>query len=480
MKKLLYLTVSLLLLTVSVSLKAQSDYTFTPIMDGRFYATEHNTRHTRGVINGELDPDFLRYYSENELKDYVVVPVAYEDIRLIKMFYQNGYFADQYSFIGVKDGTYTAYDYEGEKLLGPVSSAIAFQAKVLSLPYCFVATQCLNGIQGYDLNIITYISKPITVRGPFEYASYQEVKSGDRTYYVINAKKFGREEFAVYDVVGNLIPQDHLNNIADYYDKMGKSYRTKFENNGGKEKDLLDLYLAALCGEPTVIREVIKSYYEQDKFDNDMSMLADAVQDAEALYYVGLSYLNGIGTYISINSANSCFQKADKLGYSLSKTQLAKIAAIETPVKLATGRQEAVNESTDSDKLRKLAYKGNLEAIKLYCHQTMFFSFGTALFEDVNLEYITDEVVIDVLPLLLAGAEKDADCQFMLACVYGGREAMGAKYPDYKYSFRNVEKAQYWINRFKSNPQRDSARCWGYSKDNQEAIIGYILTIGML
>lgn len=482
MKRLKNLTVSLLLLlVVSMSLKAQGGYTFTPIMGGRFFATEHNTKHTRGIMKGELMPNNFEYYSGDELKNLVVVPVAYDDIRLTKVFYQNGYFADQYSFNAVVDGTYTVYTFEGKKLFGPVSSNIGFLADVLSLPYHLVATQCQDGGQGFDLNILVPLIDPITVRGPFEYAYYQEAKAGDRTYYVINAKKLGKEEFAVYDVVGNLIPQDRLGEIADYYEKMGDGYAIKYdldaEDDSKKAERFKNISLAALCGQPRAVRAIVKAYYDPGYFDPELAMLADAVQDAEALYYVGLSYLNGRGTKVVINFAKSFFQMADKLGYNPSSAQLAKIAAIETPVKLATGPQTHVDDMTDPDLLRELAEKGNLEAIKIYCHQSLFFSFGSAFINSEDLKHIDDEDVVDVLPMLLAGAEKDANCQFMLACVYGGPEAMGAVYPDYQYSFRNVEKAHYWINRFKSNPERDSAWCWGYSSEDKEAIISNILAL---
>ena len=54
---------------------------------------------------------------------------------------------------------------------------------------------------------------------------------------------------------------------------------------------------------------------------------------------------------------------------------------------------------------------------------------------------------------------------------------MGETYPDYRYSFLNVEKAHSWINRFTSNPGRDSAHCWGYGKDQRDAIISNILNL---
>lgn len=481
MNKLLNITISLFILTISVSLRAQGGYTFTPILDGRFYAAEQNSKHTRGIMKGEFAPDMMAYYSKEELKELLVVPVAYEDVRLIKVFYQSAYFAEQYSFNAVKDGTYTVYNSQGKRILGPVSSAIGFQADCTSLPYHFVATQSPDG-QGFDLNIIVPYYDPIVVRGPFEYAFYQEVISGDKSFYVIKAKKPGKEEFAFYDVVGNKISQDRMNAIADYYEKIGTGFLMKYDlARKNNEKDLdeqtKNLYLAALCGNPEGVRVVIEGNYLSKVFDQDFATLATIVQDAEALYYVGVSYLEGCGTEININSAKSCLQMADKLGYPLSKSKLSEIAAIETPVKLATGPQAAVDVMMESDKLRELAYKGNLEAIKIYCHQSLFFSFGSALNNPNEMNYINDVTVKDVLPLLLAGAEKDANCQFMLACVYAGRESMGASNPDYRYSFRNVEKAYYWIGRFRSNPNRGDAQCWGYSEEEKEAIINNILNL---
>lgn len=481
MKKLLNITLSLILLTISFSLRAQGGYTFSPILNGRFYAAEHNSKHTRGIMKGEFDPDMMSFYSKEELQELVVVPVAYEDVRLVKVYYQNAYFAEQYSFNAVKDGTYTVYNSNGKRILGPVSSAVGFQADVVSLPYHFVATQCQNG-QGFDLNIIIPYYDPITVQGPFDYAYYQEVKSGDKTFYVINAKKQGKEEFVIYDVVGYQIPQDRMSDIADYYEKIGVGFLMKYELASKKDKENLDeqtknLYLAALCGSPSAVRVVIEGNYTSQVFDPEFANLSTIVQDAEALYYVGMSYLKGKGIGININSAKSCFQMAEKLGYPLAKSKLSEIATIETPVKLATGPQAAVDELTELDKLRELAYKGNLEAIKIYCHQSLFFSFGSAFINQDDMKFINDVAVIDVLPLLLAGAEKDANCQFMLACVYAGRESMGASYPDYRYSFRNAEKAHYWINRFKSNPDRESARCWGYGKEEKDAIINNILNL---
>lgn len=481
MKRILYLTILLVLLTVSISLRAQGGYTFTPILDGGFYATENNSTHARGIMKGELQPFDFEYYSGEELKELLVVPVAYEDIRLVQVLYQNGYSANQYSFDAVKGGTYTVYSAEGKKLLGPVSSPIGFQAEVLSLPYHLVATQCASG-QGFDLNVLVPFYSPVIVSGPFEYAYYQEVKQGDRIYYVINAKKLGKDEFAIYDVVGNPIPESRLSDIKDYYEKIGLGYLAKYDlarknKKATEAEQAVNLYLAALCGEPSAVRVVIMGNYTVPYFDPEFAMLANEVKDAEALYYVGMAYLKGQGTDIHINSAKSSFQTADRLGDYLSKDRLAEIAAIETPVKLATGPQEAVDEMTELKKLRELAYKGNLEAIKIYCHQSLFFSFGSAFYNPEDCKYIKDATVMDVLPLLLAGAEKDANCQFMLACVYAGRQAMGETYPDYRYSFLNVEKAHSWINRFTSNPGRDSAHCWGYGKDQRDAIISNILNL---
>lgn len=481
MKRVLTLTISLVLLTVSISLRAQGGYTFTPIFNGRFYATEKNATHARGIINGKFEPSAFDYYSESELKELVVVPVAYEDIRLVKVLYQNGYSSDQYSFNAVKDGTYTVYNAEGKKLLGPVSTPIGFHAEVLSLPYHLVATLSAEG-QGYDLNILIPFFDPVNVCGPFEFAYYQEVKYGDKVYYVINAKKLGKEESAIFDVVGNPIPENRMSDIKDYYEKIGMGYLMKYDlarrdKKATEVEQAMNIYLAALCGEPSAVRVVIMGNYTIPYFDSEYAMLANHVQDAEALYYVGMAYFKGQGTDIFINAAKSSFQTADRLGDYLSKDALKEIAAIETPVKLATEPQAAVDEMMDLDILRDLAYKGNLEAIKIYCHQSLFFSFGSAFYNPEDCKYINDEHVIDVLPLLLAGAEKDANCQFMLACVYAGRQAMGELYPDYRYSFLNVEKAHYWINRFKSNPGRETAHCWGYSKDARDAIINNILSL---
>ena len=152
----------MVLLAVSVSLRAQGGYTFTPILDGSFYATENKSTHARGIMKGELKPYEFEYYSGEELKELLVVPVAYEDIMLVKVLYQNGYSPNQYSFNAVKGGTFTVYNVEGKKLLGPVSSRIGFQAEVLSLPYHLVATQSA-GEQGFDLNILIPFYSPVFV-----------------------------------------------------------------------------------------------------------------------------------------------------------------------------------------------------------------------------------------------------------------------------------------------------------------------------
>ena len=102
-----------------------------------------------------------------------------------------------------------------------------------------------------------------------------------------------------------------------------------------------------------------------------------------------------------------------------------------------------------------------------------FHTFGTAWFDDQTSDMYNDENVVVILPLLLAAAPKNANCQLMLACIYAGAEAVGLE-RNYAYSFRNVEKAKYWIEKFCSNPARNEAMGWGYKKDVIDSFISNI------
>lgn len=69
-----------------------------------------------------------------------------------------------------------------------------------------------------------------------------------------------------------------------------------------------------------------------------------------------------------------------------------------------------------------------------------------------------------VLPLLKAAAAKDANCQFMLACLYSGMGCLNENTPA-DYSYKNVAQAKQYANKFKANPKRKDAFCFGLRKE---------------
>ncbi len=472
-------TLLLLALLFPLALHAQNGYSFFSLFNGRFYATEDDVTHERGIMSGELDTENFDLYTSDELRDLVIVPVIYDDIRLIKVFHQNGNFWDAYSFRAVKGDKNALYDINGRQLIDLIPERFGWQAEVTARPFCFVGVERPDK-QGYNLHIMLGDGLVTVLKGQFDFSYYQEVVVGDINYYYIKAKKFGTEEYANYDVVGNPLTSADLDNLPAYYRKKGSEYHQRYSSIPGYQRTSDEntklLNCAALCGDPTAVTVLLLSYYTTMKYEKvvDWDLQAEASKSAQAMYYVGLCYMDGDGTKMNIRRARDFFEQSRDLGYPKAAEKLAKIAAYDKPVSLASGPQTRVNEDLADEELRKMAYGGNIEAIKLYCNQRMLY-LGDALYEDFPM--VTDYLATDVLPLLLAGAQKDASCQFMLACVYAGRQAFGFEYEDLNYSFRDIAKAQYWTNKFLSNPGRTTANCLRYSAADVKKITDNILQL---
>lgn len=477
---------ALVFLVLPTSLKAQDVYSFTPVLDGRYYAIEHNTTHKRGIVNRDIDlnpiADGYSFEGYDDLvPEYIIVPVDYDDISVVVAINQNGQKASDVAFCGVSGNKYIAYTNEGIRLTDAINQKALFLARVLGANLQMLGLNRSDN-QGYDLRII--YDQPnsevfTTLTGPFDISFYESVSVDGNFYFYIKAKLFGKEEYVKYDVLGNRLSENDFSNIASYYNSLGNSKWSKFaqlpQADKLKSSGQKLLYEAASVGNKTAINEVARELHKKGEsryltsWAYGTGVLAKC---GEALYHAGNCFYEGLNIPLNIASARYCFKKAKEFGYNLASGGLEKIDNIEKPIVLKGGPQPVIDEFIDEAKLEKLAKEGYLEAIERYCHRATFFVFGDSeQYIPDQLKYvINDKNVIDVIPLLLAAAPKDANCQLMLACVYAGVEALGGSF-DYKYSFRDPTKAKYWIEKFCANPKKNEAYAWGYKKEKVESII---------
>ena len=457
---------------------AQNGYQYIPILNGRVYAVQKENTGKRGVLKNKLYAGI----SDEEAKKLVVVPVAYDDILSVPIVDFNGQQASEIAFNGQLNNTYTLYDLEGHKLTEPQTNKFGWLARALGSRLNFVSVARTDG-KGYDLMIVMdWPNLNTTVTGPFDNAFYIKVEIGGKEYYVIKARKSGTNEEVMYDALGSPLTAENLLHLDQYYEKKAAQLAVDFTNEvkkGGQisRETERKSYQAASLGNADAIEWVTKGYFEHKQYGRVLEWGFGPALNAKcgkAAFYAAQCYRMGWGTDIRISSAKYLYEKSQSFGCAEAAAGLLAIKKIEEPIVLKTGTQPKVDDMIDLEQLEKMAKGGNLDAICTYCHQRTFFSFGSALvdyYEDIDAgDLIDDKLAVDVLPLLLAAAPKDANCQLMLACVYAGREAVGRE-RSYTYSFRNPQKAKYWIEKFRTNPGRKNAHGWGYKAEQIEQII---------
>ncbi len=178
--------------------------------------------------------------------------------------------------------------------------------------------------------------------------------------------------------------------------------------------------------------------------------------------------------------AKEYYQKAIQQGDTEAKAELDEMEnEANRVIKIKGNLPPTVKSAEELEDLKEeemypFALQGYLEAIETYCHRMMFFSYGSALWynEDSKQVVLDEEVmlpvndclIIKLIPLLKAGATKDANCQFMLACLYSGFGCMGVSTPS-DCTYVNVKLAKQYANKFKANPKRKQAHCFGLRKE---------------
>ncbi len=489
MKKMKIWSIWMLLLSVfPISLKAQHGFSFNLVLNDQFYAAERNDNHQRGILKKDFDPDLLLDYSKEELRSLIIVPVSYDDIVTVPLFRQGGQRSSDIVFCAKSGKKNTLYETSGMRLTEELDVNVAWMSYVSGANLRMLGLGRSDG-KGYDLRII--FEQPVyevftTLTGPFDFSSYETVSVNGRDYYYINAKVLGKDEYVKYDVLGNKLTTSDFSNLAEYYNKLGTEKWNKYKRMSSDEKrtDLAikTLFEAASVGNAPALCTIVNGFYLGDHFDLICSWAfgtASAVKCGEPLYYAGKCYFEAKGRPLMISMAKYAFNTAKEYGYGPASEELEKIANIEKPITLKGGPQPEIDIiKMDPDEIERLAKEGYLEAICQYCHLRTFFYFGELIpiyFEEADVtvsheKTVDDALAVDVLPLLLAAAPKDANCQLILACIYAGSEALGYA-RNYTYSFRNPEKAKYWIEKFCSNPGKNDAHAWGYPKEYVDMII---------
>ena len=191
-------------------------------------------------------------------------------------------------------------------------------------------------------------------------------------------------------------------------------------------------------------------------------------------------YRYGLGGQCNRTKAKEYYQKAIQQGDTEAKAELNEMEnEANRVIKIKGNLPPTVKSAEELEDLKEeemysFALQGYLEAIETYCHRMMFFSYGSALWynEDSKQVVLDEEVmlpandclIIKLIPLLKAGATKDANCQFMLACLYSGFGCMGVSTPS-DCTYVNVKLAKQYANKFKANPKRKQAHCFGLRKE---------------
>lgn len=461
----------------SLSLFAQDDLEYTTVVDGHLYAVKDKVGKC-GLLKGYI----TEFDSEDDVRAMVIIPVKYDDITFVAIVETDGNVSSDRAFCAVESGKYTLYDNEGYSmnLTEPMSTKFGWMSRALGTAFRFAGVYRPDG-NGCDIQIIYDWPKlATTIKGPFDISFYQRVVIGDDVYYYINARKYGNNNETVkYDVFGNPLSDSDLSHLDVYYKNLREKLVREYKNASKSQQETAEyerkLYQAASIGDAKAVEGITKGYYAQKVYDRVMLWGSGPAIDAktgDAVFYVAQCYRLGLGTPVMINNAKYYYQRAQELGCASAAAGLLAIQKIEEPITLKTDKEPVIDD-LDAEGLEKAAKEGYVGAIETYCHRVTFHTFGCAWYDEQTSDMYTDKMVVEVLPLLLAAAPKNANCQLMLACVYAGPEAVGLE-RNYGYSFRNVEKAKYWIEKFCSNPGKGDAQGWGYKNDVVDAFISNI------
>lgn len=453
-------------------------YTYVPVLDGKFYAVQIDATSKRGVLKERIS----KLHSEEEIKDLVIVPAIYNDIAIVKVLNQTGALSSDIAFRGILDDKNTLYSQTGRQLTDPVPSKFAWYARALGSNFSFLALGPSDG-GGHDLLLINeWPDQCQILYGPFDKAWYEEVKSGDKTCYYIKAQPQGSTGYVYYDVLGNPHMTTDLYQLSTYYDKLSnklvREYNSVPESQRAESSSVMvKLFQAGSLGNKSAIYAIADTYYKMKIYDRMLEWAWGPginAKSGDAAFLAGQCYRLGLGTPIQIGTAKYFYNKAVEFGYSDAAIGLEAINRIEKPIALKTGKQPTIDElETPFEQIEKYAKEGYPEAIYIYCHRSTFHGFGIGLHDEDMRKFINDATAVDILPLLHAVAPNDANSQFILACVYAGQEAVGGP-RNYMYSFRDPDKAKYWLNKFLANPKRKDAHCWGYSQEDVNTIIANI------
>lgn len=482
--------VFLLCLMLSFSLRATLPYKYTPIYDGKFYFTTNTETGKSGILKEQIDEGYLNYAEEDEkteyLKSLIIVPVAYDDIMQVPVVFDGGQQVNRFYFGAIKEGKYTLYSDTGRKLTEPMSQRFGWYAGASGTLFSFVSLLREDG-QSVDLHILLeWPNLGYTIPGPFGVSWFESVKIGDKNFYYIKNNAAGAT--AKYDVFGTRIPEDKFQRLDQWYsnlsDELGNYADRELKKDNTSKAVEQAIYKAAYLGNPTILGYVVEQFYtlKQHERVREYAMGPGwAYENPDALFYAAQCERLGLGCPVNISLAEFWYKKAlefakknpSSIVEASAKLCLDAIAKIEEPIKIKTGTPPSY-DVTDNDEVKRMAQEGWLEAIETYCHRSTFFTFGCAL----EYEYDDDEIVTvandktsaELLPLLLGAAPYNAYCQFMLACIYAGDEAVGLP-RNFGYSFRKPDKAKYWVEKFAANPRRSEASCWGLEKDQVEWII---------
>lgn len=406
----------------------------------------------------------------------------YDDIELVNVVIQEGQMSSDNAFGAMKDNKYELYDMNGIRLTDAQSGKYGWLAKALGSCFCSAAVARADG-KGYDMMIIMeWPNLNTLITGSFDLFYYTKVNIGDKEYFYIKARRYGTENLVDLDPFGNPLSTDDIAHLDRYYEQqasiLSKNILSWPKGTNVPDNIQREMYQAASYGHPALIDAIAKTCYEKEMYNRLLKWAAwgpaSSSKCGKALFYAAQCYRMGLGTEMAINNAKYLYEKSKMYGCADANAGLMDIQKIEQPIKVKAGNPSKEYDMMKSEELETLAKGGDIEAIDVYCHLMTFISFGCAFFDGESaFSSFNDRIAVDVLPLLLGAAPQNANCQLMLACIYAGPEAVGCG-RKYTYSFRNIEKAKYWIEKFASNPKRNDARGWGYGKSKIDEIIKFI------
>lgn len=478
-KNLLLLTLFLCGVTAIAQIYAGD--TWVPILDGQFYAIKEKTTGKCGVFNKDVSAYEPLIDQWIDQMDLAIVPPIYDDIALVSIVLQEGQMSSDIAFGAMKDNKYELYDMDGFRLTDGQSGKYGWLAKALGTCFCSAAVARADG-KGYDMLIIMeWPTLNTLVTGPFDLFYYTKVDIGDKEYFYIKARRSGTENLIDLDPFGKPLSSENIAHLDKYYEQqasiLSKNFLSWPKGKKVPENIQREMFQAASYGHQTLINALAKTCYEKKAYERLLKWAwgpASSAKCGKALFYAAECYRMGLGTEVAINHAKYLYEKSKMYGCADANAGLMAIEKIEQPITVKAGDSSRDFDMMKKEELEALAKGGDIEAIKTYCHQATFHSFGCAFFDGENaFSSFGDGTAVELLPLLLGAAPQDANCQLMLACIYAGPEAVGCE-RKYTYSFRNIEKAKYWIEKFASNPKRNDARGWGYEKSKIDEIIKLI------